>query len=79
MVQVEVADTGHGILPEVSERLFQPFMTTKPSGMGVGLSISKTIIESHGGRIWVEPGPDGGARFRFTLLAAAEDEGSDVR
>ena len=79
MVLVEVADTGHGISPEVGEKLFQPFMTTKPSGMGVGLSISKTIIESHGGRIWVEPGPDGGARFRFTLLAAAKDEGSDGR
>ncbi len=63
--QVSVADTGPGIAPEVLERLFQPFMTTKPQGMGVGLSISRSIIEAHGGRIWAEANPGGGALFLF--------------
>jgi two-component system sensor kinase FixL len=68
--EVSVADTGPGIAPEVLERLFQPFMTTKPQGMGVGLSISRSIIEAHGGRIWAEANPGGGALFRFTLPPA---------
>jgi len=67
MAQISVVDTGAGIGPEVAEQLFQPFVTTKRSGMGVGLSISRTIIEAHGGRIWTEPNPQGGAIFRFTL------------
>ncbi len=70
--QVSVADTGPGIAPEVLERLFQPFMTTKPQGMGVGLSISRSIIEAHGGRIWAEANPGGGALFRFTLPPAEQ-------
>jgi two-component system sensor kinase FixL len=68
--RVSVADTGPGIAPEVLERLFQPFMTTKPQGMGVGLSISRSIVEAHGGRIWAEANPGGGALFRFTLPPA---------
>ncbi|MET3668107.1 PAS domain S-box protein [Caulobacter sp. 1776] len=68
--RVSVADTGPGIADEVRERLFQPFMTTKPQGMGVGLSISRSIIEAHGGRIWAEANPGGGALFRFTLPPA---------
>jgi two-component system sensor kinase FixL len=68
--RVSVADTGPGIAPEVLERLFQPFMTTKPQGMGVGLSISRSIIEAHGGRIWAEANPGGGALFHFTLPPA---------
>lgn len=74
MVEVSVADTGPGIAPDVAHQLFQPFVTTKPQGMGVGLSISRTIVEAHGGRIWVEPGPDGGAVFRFTLHAVSPAE-----
>jgi len=70
--QVSVADTGPGIATEVLERLFQPFMTTKPQGMGVGLSISRSIIEAHGGRIWAEANPAGGALFRFTLPPAEQ-------
>lgn len=64
---VGVADTGPGVSPEAMERLFQPFMTTKANGMGVGLSISRTIIEAHGGRLWTEPNPGGGAQFLFNV------------
>jgi two-component system sensor kinase FixL len=67
MVEVSVADTGPGIAPEIAERLFQPFVTTKRQGMGVGLSISRTIIEAHGGRLWAETIPGGGTVFRLTL------------
>jgi two-component system sensor kinase FixL len=72
--RVSIADTGPGLAPEIIERLFQPFMTTKPQGMGVGLSISRTIIEAHGGRIWVEANPDHGATFHFTLRRLIDEE-----
>jgi two-component system sensor kinase FixL len=68
--QVSVADTGPGVDAAAAARLFQPFVTTKANGMGVGLSISRTIVEAHGGRIWTEPNPGGGAIFRFTLRRA---------
>jgi two-component system sensor kinase FixL len=75
MIEVSVSDTGPGIAPEIANQLFQPFVTTKRQGMGVGLSISRTIIEAHGGRLWVEPNPGGGTVFRFTLKSAiGEDE-----
>ena len=70
MVRIAVADTGPGIAPEVAAQLFQPFVTTKASGMGVGLSVSRTIIEAHGGKLWAEPRPGGGTLFAFTLRAA---------
>ncbi len=72
--EISVADTGPGLSSEIAGRLFESFMTTKPNGMGVGLSISRTIIESHGGRIWVETNADGGATFHFTLKRIAETE-----
>lgn len=67
MLEVRVADTGSGLAEEIVPRLFQPFVTTKPSGMGVGLSISKRIVEAHGGEMGAEPNPGGGTLFRFTL------------
>ena len=70
MVEITVADTGPGIPRDVLSRLFQPFVTTKQKGMGVGLSLSRTIIEAHGGQISVEPNPRGGSIFRFTLPRA---------
>ena len=70
MVAVNVTDTGPGIAPEVASKLFQPFTTTKRSGMGVGLSISRTIIESHGGQIIVAPSPGGGTIFALRCLAS---------
>jgi two-component system sensor kinase FixL len=74
MAVIKVADTGTGIAPEVADQLFQPFITTKSQGLGVGLSISRTIVESHGGRIWVEPNPAGGTIFRFTLCAVHQED-----
>jgi PAS domain S-box-containing protein len=67
MVEVSVADTGAGIRPDVREALFSPFKSTKAEGLGIGLSISRTIIEAHHGKIWAEDGEEGGAVFRFTL------------
>jgi two-component system sensor kinase FixL len=74
---INVADSGCGIDPEMASQLFQPFVTTKPHGMGVGLSISRTIIEAHGGRIWTEPNPGGGTIFRFTLPRVSDEDVRD--
>ncbi len=78
MVVVSVSDTGHGISSEMNAQLFTPFVTTKAQGMGVGLSISRTIIEAHGGRIWAEPNPGGGTIFRFTLRTVNEEALNDA-
>lgn len=68
MVEIGVIDNGPGIAPELRERLFQPFVTTKSKGMGMGLSVCRRLIEAHGGTIAISAGPDGkGAAFRFTL------------
>ena len=66
-IQVDVHDSGTGINKKEMEKIFEPFHTSKPSGMGIGLSINKKIIETHGGKIWAENAADGGAIFSFTL------------
>jgi two-component system sensor kinase FixL len=78
MVAVSVADTGSGIAQDLMAQLFQPFVTNKRHGMGVGLSICRTIVEAHGGQITVEPNPDGGTVFRFTVRAASEEDFDDA-
>ena len=78
MVRITVADTGSGIAPDVASQLFQPFVTTKQQGMGVGLSICRTIVESHGGQIWAEPNPGGGTVFHFTLRGVRKEEVGDA-
>lgn len=67
---ISVSDSGIGISPDVAERMFEPFVSSKPTGMGIGLSISRTIIEAHGGRIWFEPNQPNGTIFSFTLETA---------
>ncbi len=69
-IKVSVEDSGSGISAAVASQLFQPFVTSKTHGMGIGLSICRTIVEAHGGRIWFEPAPDGGTIFIFTLPTA---------
>jgi PAS domain S-box len=69
-VTVSVQDSGSGISEDVVDQLFEPFVTSRVSGMGIGLSICRTIIEAHGGRIWFEDGPERGTIFRFTLPRA---------
>jgi two-component system, LuxR family, sensor kinase FixL len=78
MVAISVADTGAGMAPEMTSQLFQPFVTTKRHGMGVGLSISRTIVESHGGQIVVESNPGGGTVFRFTIRGVTKEDLGDA-
>jgi two-component system sensor kinase FixL len=73
MIEIAVSDTGTGFHDDVKPNLFQTFFTTKETGMGVGLSISRSIIEAHGGRMWAENNGMGGATFRFTLPAASDE------
>jgi two-component system sensor kinase FixL len=77
--EISVADSGPGISASVGDRLFRPFVTTKKDGLGVGLSISRAIVEGHGGNIWVEPNIDGGAVFKFTLPSLGRGEVADAR
>jgi len=79
LLEVSVTDSGPGIAPEISSQLFQPFVTTKRLGMGVGLSISRSIVENHGGQIVAEPNEGGGTVFRFTMPSVTnEDLGNAV-
>ncbi|MGE0563982.1 MAG: PAS domain S-box protein [Pseudolabrys sp.] len=77
MVAVTVTDTGGGIDPEIRDQLFQPFVTTKHHGMGVGLSICRTIIEAHGGKIWAQDNSEGGTAFTFQIPSARHEDTAD--
>jgi signal transduction histidine kinase len=66
-VELAVIDSGPGMEPDTLPRVFEPFYTTKPSGMGMGLSIARTIIDAHRGRIWAQNNTSGGAAFRILL------------
>ncbi len=78
MAEIVVADTGPGIHPDIAGQLFQPFVTTKRTGMGVGLSICRTIVEAHGGNISVGDTAGGGATFRFTIPSVSKEELENV-
>lgn len=70
LLEVRISDTGPGVAPEIAARLFQPFVSSKPQGMGIGLSLCRSIVEAHGGRLWAEENAPRGATFAFTLRRA---------
>lgn len=70
MIQLTISDTGSGLSAEMADNLFEPFRSTKRSGMGLGLSICRTLVEAQGGRIWAEPRKEGGSSFAFTVPLA---------
>ena len=74
LLEIAISDQGHGLVEEDVEKIFAPFYTTKPEGMGIGLAICRSIIEFHQGRLWVEPRREGGTVFRFTVPIEEEDE-----
>lgn len=74
LIRITVADSGPGLAPDVAKHLFEAFRSTKESGMGLGLSISATIVAAHGGRIWAEPSKLGGTAFHFTVIDADSEE-----
>jgi signal transduction histidine kinase len=74
MIQIDVADNGPGVAPDVLDKMFSPFFTTKPQGSGLGLAIVRKIVDAHDGRIDVAPRPEGGVRFRVTLPVTAQYE-----
>ncbi len=77
MVEIAVQNLGKAISPEHLAHVFDPFFTTKPDGLGMGLSISRTIVEAHGGTLWAESTPKSGTVFRFTLPVAGPNHPSD--
>jgi two-component system sensor kinase FixL len=74
LIRISVEDSGPGLAREVAERLFEPFLTTKVQGMGLGLSICSAIISAHGGRIWADRSKLGGTAFHFTVVDADSEE-----
>ncbi len=74
LVTVSVRDTGNGFDEANKEKLFKPFMTTRKEGLGIGLAISQSIIDNHGGKIWAENIPGGGAKFSFSLKSINDDQ-----
>ena len=73
-VRIDVIDTGPGLAKDVAERLFQPFVTTKPGGIGIGLSICKSIVDAHGGKLWTTANPKGGTVFHISLPTSRNDQ-----
>ena len=72
-------DSGTGVLPENADQVLDAFFTTKPDGMGMGLAISRSIIEAHGGRLWFAPNSDRGCTFRFAVPVVRDEPIRDVR
>jgi two-component system sensor kinase FixL len=72
-IAITVCDTGAGIQPSVADRLFEPFVTTKNNGMGLGLLVTRSIIEDHGGKVWSTSNTQAGATFTFTLPVGKKD------
>jgi two-component system, LuxR family, sensor kinase FixL len=75
MLQISVSDHGTGLTSDKVDKVFQPFFTTKREGLGMGLSISRSIVEAHGGWLWAENNPNRGATFYFALPIAKEEQG----
>ena len=78
MVLVDVVDSGVGIPPDSLQSIFEPFITTKKMGLGMGLSLCQSIVSAHDGRIWAENNPEGGAMFHVALPAIEEPRSSEV-
>jgi two-component system sensor kinase FixL len=78
VVEISVIDTGTGVSAEIAKNLFKAFVTTKKDGTGLGLAICRSIVEAHGGRLWHEPNPQGGAAFKFTLPVKSVQHGATV-
>jgi len=77
-LEIRVTDTGPGLAPEALEKVFEPFYTTKADGIGIGLALSRSIVDAHGGRLWATAGPRRGATFHLTLPMATAAEETDA-